>query len=222
MVGLVTIKSCAAWSASDCFWPGHYIAGGSPKHGGGNQTNMEVYNKDSPSGSPSVAGSFLYVSETEIMGGAPRVVTLKHLSRNQCVLVNLVSLTGPAASDFKVMSNVVDPFLVGMDEQYYIVVEYSGSVDGATAYIEVTFGKYYVLFIDLVGKLPAPTTGRPTVHLMLPTRLPPQTAPAPGVEPTSGAPNQFPTPPPTQAYVTPTRAPTPRSTSIPTASKSNS
>lgn len=180
---------------------GVYVAGGSAKQGGGNQRNMEVYNKDDPYGVTSVAGSFLDVQLTEILAGVMRAVTIEHVTGNQGVFVNSVELSGLSASDFRITNYVAGAFLVGKGEQRDILVEYSGSVDGAEAQLNVRVSNDNVLSIDLVGMITQPT-------------VPPPPTPAP-VTPTQApkTPTVAPVTPMSESVV-PTEAPTSEATQV--------
>ena len=54
---------------------GIFVAAGSPRRGGGNQRNMEVYNENAPIGEASVAGSLSSPSSIEVRFGATRIVS---------------------------------------------------------------------------------------------------------------------------------------------------
>lgn len=175
---------------------------------------MEVYNNDDPFGVTSVAGAFLDVQPTEILVGVPRAVTIKHITGSQGIFVDAVALSGLSASDFRITNKVAGAFLVGKGEQRDILVEYSGSVDGAKAQLNVRFSNDNVLGIELVGKLPTvPPTASP--ETVAPTSDPTSEATQvvtfflmtfpPVTESPSQAPIESPPAPLTIPEITPTR-----------------
>lgn len=123
---------------------GIFVAGGSPRRGGGQQKNMEVYNAPAPEGTPSVAG-VLGLS----FSGA-NSVTIQNIGGNQGVFVNSIELGGPSASDFAIKNNVRSRFLIPKDGRFQIDFEYTGAPNqDATAVVEVTYTGTRVLSITL-------------------------------------------------------------------------
>jgi hypothetical protein len=130
---------------------GVYVTAGSPNQGGGNQRNMEVYDTDSASGAPGVAGVLTAPDEVVVRTVAPASLTLAHVAGSQGAFVNSVALSGPDASDFAIATSVADPFLVLAGGSRELVVTYSGSVAGASAFLDVTYGGGETVQVALIG-----------------------------------------------------------------------
>ena len=132
---------------------GVYVAVGSPKQGGGNQRNMEVYNANIPAGVASIAGGLNGPEETQVAAGSQASIILDHSGGNQGVFITEVRLTGPNASDFSINGPVLDPFLVRAGGRRELFVEFGGTTDGVTASLEVHHSGKETLSIPLIGKL---------------------------------------------------------------------
>jgi N-acetylneuraminic acid mutarotase len=119
---------------------GVYVVAGSPNQGGGNQKNLEVYNADLPSGSPSVAGALGTPGAVAIPDPGPRAIPLAHIAGNEGIFVESVQLSGSGAGEFDITTAVADPFLIPVAGSRNILVEYVGSDPLAVASLDVTFG----------------------------------------------------------------------------------
>lgn len=118
---------------------GVYMAAGSPNQGGGNQKNMEVYNADEPAGAPSVAGVLGLPTEATVQLDNPEPVLLEHLSGNEGILVESVSLSGADAADFVLTAPVTNPFLLPTAGAKLLSVEYKGTESEAEAALDVVY-----------------------------------------------------------------------------------
>jgi hypothetical protein len=134
---------------------GVYIVAGSTTRGEGNQKNMEVYNKDMPSGDASVAGSLSAPSSLDIRVGVEEEVGIQHVGGNQGVFVNSIALTGQDASDFEINRGYAAPILIPRGATLDLFVQYNGWFEGAQARLDVTFSDTQTLSISLVGKVVA-------------------------------------------------------------------
>ena len=84
---------------------GIFVAAGSPKKGGGNQKNMEVYHENAPEGEASVAGS-LISSVVSIGAGQEGVVTIRHDNTgNQGVFVTSMHTSGQDANELEIVQD---------------------------------------------------------------------------------------------------------------------
>lgn len=139
---------------------GVYVAGGSPVRGGGNQRNMEEMSKAAgtfPSGVQCTAGVLSAPSSIEIPVDNPKILTIQHVDGNQGVFVHLVMLEGDAATDFRISSNAQDRHLIGRGEQHDVLVEYTGSTNGATAELVLGYSMSEEVRIELVASVPSAT-----------------------------------------------------------------
>ena len=138
---------------------GVYIAVGSPNQGGGNQRNMEVFGRDEPAGSPSVAGVLSTLEAADIVVGSPEPIRMTHVGGNQGVFVEQISISGDNASDFSITRGDADLFLIPIDGQRDILVEYTGDIDNATASLDIAFAGSQTMTVQLTGMLvPEPSS----------------------------------------------------------------
>lgn len=128
---------------------GVYVAAGSPSMGGGNQHNMEVYNAHSASGAPSTAGVLSVPGTVNVASGSPKAIALEHDAGNTGLFVTQVSLGGPDAADFSILTPVDAPFLVPVAGERVIEVTHQGA-PGGEASLEITYGGGLVASVTLM------------------------------------------------------------------------
>jgi len=138
---------------------GVYVTAGSPSQGGGNQRNMEVYNADVPSGVAPVAAVLSAPAAATVSGVTPATIVVSHDSGNTGAFVTDVSLRGADAADFSIVTDVADPFLIGVAALRGIVVAYTGSAEGASAVLDVIYGGTENLSVALTSTLNSASPG---------------------------------------------------------------
>ncbi len=84
---------------------GIYIAAGSPKRGGGEQLNMEVYNEDKPEGSVLTASYLEAPEEVVVKSGNKAIVKIKNTGGNSASFINSLVVSKTASSKFKINSD---------------------------------------------------------------------------------------------------------------------
>ena len=109
---------------------GVYIAVGSPKQGGGNQRNMEVFNVDKPAGTSSVAGILAAPNDKSVTAKSPAQIRIEHVGGNQGVFVNEITISGDNAADFVITKSPDGPFLIPIGMNHDLMVNYMGDIDG--------------------------------------------------------------------------------------------
>ncbi len=119
---------------------GVYVTAGSPSQGGGNQKNMEVYDTDAPSGTPSVAATLSLPSQATLAAGVPEPIALSHGGGNVGIWLESVALSGADAVDFHLAETPSTPVLIPVSEQLQLSVEYVGSAPSAEASLTVEHG----------------------------------------------------------------------------------
>lgn len=130
---------------------GVYVIAGSPQQGGGRQKNMEVYDTDAPSGVALTPGVLDAPAGVTVSTAAPATVALSHVSGNAGAFVTDVALSGPDADDFTITTDVSAPFLIRIGDGRDLVVAYAGSVDGASASLDVSYGGTETFGVALTG-----------------------------------------------------------------------
>ena len=100
---------------------GIFVAAGSPRRGGGQQRNMEVYNENAPVGVPSSGGTL------GLLFGGASSVTIQHMGGNQGVFVNSIDVEGPSAADFVIKNRTTSRFLIPKEGSFEIHFEYQGT-----------------------------------------------------------------------------------------------
>jgi hypothetical protein len=127
---------------------GVFVAGGSPRRGGGQQKNLEAYNATEPAGTPSQGG----ILGLSFGTGPSNSLSIRHIGGNQGVFVNSIEVKGPSASDFVIKNKVKSRFLIPVDGVFEIDFEFKGTTaQGASAVVEVTYTGSTVLSITLVA-----------------------------------------------------------------------
>lgn len=126
---------------------GVFVAGGSPRRGGGQQRLMEAYNSGTPTGTRSEGGKLGFSSS------GPDSVTIQHIGGNQGVFVNSIELVGPSASDFIIKNTMRSRFLIPIGGELQIDLQYNGATDQGemSAVLVITYTENEVLRIDLVA-----------------------------------------------------------------------
>jgi hypothetical protein len=140
---------------------------------------MEVYNQNIPSGTESLAGALSAPSSIDIPVGSTQSVSVRHILGNQGVLVNSATLTGTGKADFNIIGSFNDPLLIPIGASLDISVLYTGTLNGTTAQLGITFGSNQFLSVQLVGMTSAVTQ---------PPLTPPPSTQPPSIQPTSTQP----------------------------------
>jgi hypothetical protein len=117
---------------------GVYVVSGSPTQGGGNQRNMEVYNADVPSGSASTLG-ILSTPLNVPFFAAQETVPLAQVAGNEGIFIESITLSGPDAVEFDLVTPVSDPFVIPVAGSRDVVVEFVGIPDGALASLDISY-----------------------------------------------------------------------------------
>lgn len=130
--------STQSWSRkADMHYPRHgtqtivsgegiYIAAGSPKRGGGEQLNMEVYNKDKPNGRVLTASYLETPEEVVVKPGKKVIFKIKNTGGNSASFVNTLAVREMASSKFKINSDY-NLKLVDANSAFEIEVTHIGS-----------------------------------------------------------------------------------------------
>jgi hypothetical protein len=137
---------------------GVYVTAGSPNQGGGNQKNMEVYDTDSATGAANVAGVPSAPGMAWVLAGTPESILLDHVGGNEGLYISAISISGVDAADFALTSPITDPFLLPIAGSRELFVDYLGTLEGASASLDVTYGGSQVFSVDLTG-VPVPEPG---------------------------------------------------------------
>ncbi len=138
---------------------GIYVLAGSPRRGGGRQRNLEVYNQDAPAGSLLVAGTLNAPDAIQFRIGASDSlgVPLSNTGGNQGILITNLSITGPDAANFELVSWTGQPFLLKSESTLDLPIRYLGNEAGESAFLEISFHtSESSLIVPLSSILPEP------------------------------------------------------------------
>jgi hypothetical protein len=125
---------------------GIFVAAGSPRRGGGQQRNMEVYNENAPVGVRSSAGIL------GLLFGGASSVTIQHIGGNEGVFVNSIVVEGPSANDFVIKNRTTSRFLIPKNGSFEIHFEYKGTTgQEVSAEVVVTYTVNKKLRITLLS-----------------------------------------------------------------------
>lgn len=117
---------------------GIYIAGGSPKRGGGRQHNMEVYNSDDPKGS-SIIPSQLKHSKTECVPiGKEVAIKIKNKGGNSGCFINSIIIESEHADTFQLLDDY-SLKLIKNKQDLLLKVKYLGDNKNETAKMVITY-----------------------------------------------------------------------------------
>ncbi len=121
---------------------GLYVLGGSPKKGGGNQKNMEVFGFDQPSGEPLVKSELMVPSLVQFKKGQPKAVEVALESGNTGLWIRSVELIGPNAADFNIVEgSLPENQLWTSGHRFELVLDYEGDSIEGEAQLVINWGK---------------------------------------------------------------------------------
>ncbi|MCS4434331.1 Ig-like domain-containing protein, partial [Aquiflexum gelatinilyticum] len=130
---------------------GVWVAGGSPNRGGGNQRNMEYYGENNPTGSPIIESALTGPSNIELDNDKKSQVTLQVSNGNQGVFVKGISLSGPDANDFTIITGNLSNSILSANSSHVIELQYSGLKAYPEMTLAVEYGTNSTLEIDAIG-----------------------------------------------------------------------
>lgn len=130
---------------------GIYVAGGSPKRGGGRQHNMEVYNKDNPKGKPLIASQLQVPKNVFIKKGASKKIQIKNKGGNMGRFITSVSIIGKDKNQFQLYSNL-DYTLINPDQKAVVVVQHTGINRDKKATVIIKYNGNLTQQIHLITK----------------------------------------------------------------------
>lgn len=127
---------------------GIWISSGSPNQGGGNQTNMEVYGTDNPSGTAVVAGTLTVATDLTVPTGDTEIFTLDNTGGNQGIYITSISPSGTNASNFSVVGST--SFLVPAGTSVTVEVAHVGA-EGDIASLDIGYGNASTSSVSLIS-----------------------------------------------------------------------
>lgn len=141
---------------------GFFVAGGSPRKGGGNQKNMEVYGSNTPAGVASTAGVLSGPgAAVTIQATSSADLVIRHTTGNTGAFVNSLSITGPDAALFtlnisgKLPWTSLNAFLIPVGGRRVVTVHCKTHKANANASLRVKYGTTENLYIPLLTNQPS-------------------------------------------------------------------
>jgi hypothetical protein len=131
---------------------GVFTLAGSPNLGGGSQKNMEYLGQDSPQGTPAIISKISAPNLVNITVGSPSQIELQVVNGNVGVFISSVVLSGPDMDKFQIISGGLNNTLLKPNSSKNIVIQYTGSIDNATATLIINQGASQSTIIELIGK----------------------------------------------------------------------
>ena len=119
---------------------GVFVLGGSPKLGGGNQKNMEYLGEDAPSGSPLVASILQAPEVVDVEVGTAVDFKLRVADGNTGIPIRSMTLTGPDASNYTLVSGNLDNGFLVPDSEHSLRVALSETAENTSALLTVEYG----------------------------------------------------------------------------------
>ena len=133
---------------------GIWITSGSPNQGGGNQTNMEVYGVDNPTGIQIVPSTLGAPVSLTVPATDTEIFVLTNTNGNQGIYIDNIGFSGTNASNFSVVGST--SFLIPAGGSSSVVVAHSGSNEGEVAFLDISYGGSLSSSIGLTSG-PAPS-----------------------------------------------------------------
>ncbi len=115
-----------------------FIAAGSPKRGGGNQKNMEVYNQNAPKGIAIIASRLTLPKNLRVAKGKSASLSIRCKGGNSGVFIQSISISGTNSNSFKLADNY-DLRLIGLRDTLRVEVQYTGEAKTDTATLEIQY-----------------------------------------------------------------------------------
>ncbi|MCH6254951.1 hypothetical protein MLD52_00205 [Puniceicoccaceae bacterium K14] len=131
---------------------GIYIAGGSPKRGGGRQLNMEVYSHDSPEPYLVTPSRLISAEEISVAVGTSIAISLEATVGNAGCFINKVDLKGNNAKNFSIQSDI-DQTLILANSKRTLTIKNNGPANQKKAYLLITYNGTQELIINLASSL---------------------------------------------------------------------
>ncbi|WP_375582156.1 malectin domain-containing carbohydrate-binding protein [Cyclobacterium xiamenense] len=121
---------------------GLYVAAGSPKKGGGNQKNMEVFGFDQPAGQQLVKSELVAPTMVQFKKGQPKSIELALDAGNTGLWIRSVELIGPNAADFTLLEgDLPENQLWAAGHRFELVLDYEGDAIDGEAQLIINWGK---------------------------------------------------------------------------------
>lgn len=128
----------------------HVVAGSASQGGGGTMKNMEYYGSDNPSGEALTASQLVVsVSESVPTGGGLNI-PVSNTGGNIGIIITDAQLSGANAAAFNIVTDA-SFLLIGPGESTNIVVNHTGSADGETASLTLTYDDGSTSVVSLIS-----------------------------------------------------------------------
>ncbi|AKA36093.1 PKD domain-containing protein [Flagellimonas lutaonensis] len=134
---------------------GIFILAGSPNLGNGNQKNMEYLGTDNPQGVPLVTSTLSAPTSMGIVENSSADITLNVSGGNTGVVVTSMSITGPDASDFNIVSGELTNGLLVPLSSHNVTVVLTGTGANRNAVLTINYGVSSSVTVDLVSIVPS-------------------------------------------------------------------
>lgn len=131
--------------------PGVHVTGGSPRRGGGNQLNMEVFGEDAPVGAPSVESALVSPDIAIIQDGQTVDIDLQVIDGNVGVFIQSMEITGADAADFNIETGELTNVLLNPNSTHTLSVSLSGTGADRTAVLTINYDDTSTLNIVLTN-----------------------------------------------------------------------
>lgn len=130
---------------------GIYVAGGSPKRGGGRQLNMEVYSEDKPKGKKLIASKINAPKKIVVSKNETKTIAINNFKGNTGSFIKSISIIGKDQLKFKLLSNF-DLCLLGAKETFHIKIKSINNTKTDNAALEIIYNESSKLIIPIVTK----------------------------------------------------------------------
>ncbi len=144
---------------------GVFVTAGSPNLGGGSQKNMEYLGADNPSGNPSLSSTLTAPSVVSIASGGSETFDLQAINGNIGIFITSVSISGPDAADFSLISESLDNVLLRSNSSRNVEVAVTSGGENRSATLTINYGNSFSLSIQLQSGNAAPMVTNPGTQM---------------------------------------------------------
>ncbi|MEM6766512.1 MAG: malectin domain-containing carbohydrate-binding protein [Bacteroidota bacterium] len=139
---------------------GIFITAGSPKQGGGNQTNMEVFGENNPVGIQNVGSDLQLPASVSMSPGETKEILLTAINGNTGIFVKNILVSGADAGSFSLGDHVTKNFLLQPNTSIPIFLTLESTFQGNTdADLIIEYGDGKSETVELKAQLTTSCTG---------------------------------------------------------------
>ncbi|MEX2512321.1 MAG: LamG-like jellyroll fold domain-containing protein [Cyclobacteriaceae bacterium] len=142
---------------------GLFVAGGSPKRGGGRQRNMEYFGINNPKGQSLSGSTISAVENLKVDSEGQLVADLSVSGGNQAIYIKKMYIGGNDASDFEFVNGALNHAILSANSSNPIPLTYNGTKENLDAKLVVEYGNNNLLELPIQGYVSGIIPNAPTI-----------------------------------------------------------